>query len=122
MELIKIINARKVLDSLSDREEIGGHLAYWMTKFVVKTESEHEFYATEMRKIFDKYATKKEDDDDTVVIPTDAVSNFNNAVEALNKTDVEDPNIRFNLSELSAELKLSMKQMYPLLDFIEEDK
>lgn len=122
MELIKIVNARKVLDSLSDREDVGAHLSYWMTKFVVKTESEHEFYAAEMRKLFDKYATKKEGDEDTLLIPGDKVAEFNAAVDTLNKTDVEDPGIRFDLSELSTELKLSMKQMYPLLDFIDEDK
>ncbi|MBR2007265.1 MAG: hypothetical protein IKA01_04745 [Alistipes sp.] len=122
MELIKIVNARKVLDSLSDRENVGAHLSYWMTKFVVKTESDHEFYASEMRKLFEKYATKKEGDEDTLLIAADKVAEFNDAVEALNKTDAEDPGIRFNLSELSAELKLSMKQMYPLLDFIDEEK
>lgn len=122
MELIKIVNARKVLDSLSDREDVGAHLSYWMTRFVVKTESDHEFYASEMRKLFDKYATKKEGDNDTVIIAADKVAEFNDAVEALNRTDAEDPGIRFNLSELSAELKLSMKQMYPLLDFIDEEK
>ena len=122
MELIKIVNARKVLDSLSDREDVGAHLSYWMTRFVVKTESDHEFYASEMRKLFDKYATKKEGDNDTVIIAADKVAEFNDAVDALNRTDAEDPGIRFNLSELSAELKLSMKQMYPLLDFIDEEK
>lgn len=122
MELIKVLNARKVLDSLSDREDVGAHLSYWMTKFVVKTESDHEFYASEIRKLFDKYATKKEGGEDTILIPTDKVAEFNVAVDALNKTDAEDPGIRFNLSELSTELKLSMKQMYPLLDFIDEGK
>lgn len=122
MELIKIVNARKVLDGLSDREDVGAHLSYWMTKFVVKTEGDHAFYASEMRKLFDKYATKKGGDDDTLVIAADKVVEFNDAVEVLNNTDAEDPGIRFNLSELSTELKLSMKQMYPLLDFIDEDK
>lgn len=121
MELIKIVNASRVLDSLSDREDVGAHLSYWMTKFVVKMESERDFYATEMRKLFDKYAIKKEGDEGTLFIPTDKVAEFNAAVDALNNTDVEDPGIRFNLSELSAELKLSMKQMCALLDFIDEN-
>ena len=120
MELIKVVDARMVLDSLSDREGIGAHLSYWMTKFVVKTEGEHEFYASEMHKLFERYADKKEGG--AVLIPNERVAEFNAAVEALNKTDVEDPGIRFSLSELSAELKLSMKQMYPLLDFIDEEK
>lgn len=120
MELIKIVDARRVLDSMADKDNIGAHLAYWMTKFVVKTENEHIFYARETRKLWDTFATRQ--DNDTMCIPTDKVTEFNAAVEALNKTDVEDPGIRFNLSELSAELKLSMKQMYPLLDFIDEEK
>lgn len=122
MELIKIVNARKVLDGLSDRENIGANLSYWMTKFVIKTEGEHDFYISEMRKIFDKYATKKDGDDETLIVPTEKISKFNSAVEDLNKTEAEDPGIRFKLSELSSELKLSMKQMYPLLDFIDEEK
>ena len=122
MELVKVVDARQVLESLSNKEDIGAHLSYWMTKFVVKTESEYEFYAAEMRKIFDKFAKKKDDDEDAILVPAENVAEFNAAVEALNKTDVEDPGIRFNLSELSAELKLSMKQIYPLLDFISEDK
>ena len=122
MELIKIVNARQVLDSLSDREDVGSHLSYWMTKFVVKTEDDHKFYVSEMHKLFDKYAIKKEDNEDTVLIPPGKVADFNAAVDALNKTDAEDPGIRFNLSELSTALNLSMKQMYPLLDFIDEDK
>ena len=122
MELSKIIEARNVLGGFSDKEDIGAHLAYWMTKFVVKTENEHIFYATEMRKLIDKFSTKKEGDDNSVLIPTDKAAEFNAAVEILNKTDVEDPGIRFNLSELSAELKLSMRQMYPLLEFINDEK
>ena len=122
MELIKVVNARKALDSLSDREDVGARLSYWMTKFVAKTESEHEFYASEMRKLLNKYASKPEDDSDTILIPNENIAAFNAAVEALNKTDVEEPGIRFNLSELASELKLSMKQMDPLLDFIDEDK
>lgn len=120
MELIKVVNARKVLDSFADREEICAHLAYWMTKFVVKTESEQTFYYNEMNKLFEKHAEKNEDE--TLFIPNERIAEFNQAVEALNQTNVEDPGIRFNLSELATELRLSMKQMYPLLDFIDEEK
>ena len=121
MELIKIINARKALDSMADREDVGSRLSYWMTKFIVKTDSDYAFYASEMRKLLEKYATKTENGD-TLEISTEHVGEFNDAVNALNKTEAEDPGIRFRLSDLSAELKLSMKQMYPLLDFIDEEK
>ena len=122
MEIVKIVNARKVLEGLSEKEDIGAHLSYWMTKFIAKTENEYAFYMTEIRKLFDKYASKEDGGEDVVVIPPERVPDFNVAVESLNKTIVEDPGIRFNLSELSTELKLSMRQMYPLLDFINEDE
>lgn len=120
MELIKIVNARNVLVSLSDHEDISLHLSYWMAKFVAKTESEYNFYTVEMRKVFDKYAQKN--DSGEFFIPVDQVNDFNTDIAKIGEMSVEDPGIRFNLSELSSELKLSMKQIYPLLDFIDEDK
>lgn len=120
MELIKIVNARQTLDSLSDKDNINAHLAYWMTKFVAKTTSEYEFYYTKAREIALKYATTN--DAGEQIISADKIADFNKEVADLENTDVEDPGIKFALSELSQELKLSMKQMYPLLDFIEEDK
>lgn len=119
MELIKVVNARKTLDSLADRENIGAHLAYWMTKFVVQTKSEHEFYAREMQKLFEKYGVCG--DNDKLIIPSDKVADFQKEVTVLESTDVEIPSIRFSLSELAQELKLSMKQIYPLIDFIDEE-
>lgn len=122
MELIKIINARKTLDGFSGKEDLPAHLAYWMTKFVVKTREEHEFYAQEYNKIFLKFANLKDEKEKTYVIPAEAVSDFNLEIEKLEKTDVEDPGIRFSLAELSSELRLSMKQMFTLFDFIDEEK
>lgn len=119
MKLIKIINARNTLESFSDREDIQGHLSYWMTKFVVKTKSEYDFYSTEIRKIISKYGNK--DDEGNIVVPNEKFAECNEEISKLDQTDVEDPNIKFFLSELS-QLKLSMKQMHTLLDFIDEEK
>lgn len=118
MKLIKIINARQVLDSFADNNDISAHLSYWMTKFVVKTEADYNFYVSETQKIFKKYA---EETDGKLVIPGDKVSDFKSELSVIEDTEAEDPGIRFNLSELSAELKLSMKQMYSLMDFIDEN-
>lgn len=120
MELIKIVNASQTLNSLADKNDIGAHLAYWMTKFVVKTASEREFYYAKGKEIVSKYAVENENGDR--VIPVEKIEAYNKEMTDLENTDVEDPGIKFALSELSQELKLSMKQMYPLLDFIEEDK
>lgn len=119
MKLIKIINARQVLDNLADKEDIGAHLSYWMTKFVVKTEPDYAFYISETRKVFERYA---EGIGDQIIVPAEKIEAFKAEIDGIDNTDAEDPGIRFDLSELAAELKLSMKQMYPLLDFINEDK
>ena len=117
MELIKLIEARKVLDGFADKNGISASLAYKMTKFIAKTEDEHAFYAAELNKLVNTYSAK--DDDGNVIIPQEHIAEFNAAVNNIGHTSVEDPGIRFDLNELS-ELDLSMKQMYPLLDFINE--
>ena len=119
MKLSTIINARSVLEGLADKEDVGAHLSYWMTKFIVKTQGDEKFYASEVRKIFDKYAETREDG--TSIVPNEKVSDFQADVAKLGETEAEDPGIRFKLAELADNLKLSMKQMFPLLDFIEEE-
>lgn len=120
MELVKIVDARHVLSAFSDEEKISVRLAYWMAKFIAKTENEYWFYTREMQKILTTFAVTQ--DDNTMFIPGEKIADFNASVEALNKTDVEDPGVRFSLTELSSELNLSMKQIIPLLDFIDEEK
>ena len=107
------------LEGLADKEDVGAHLSYWMTKFIVKTQGDEKFYASEVRKIFDKYAETREDG--TSIVPNEKVSDFQDDVAKLGETEAEDPGIRFKLAELADNLKLSMKQMFPLLDFIEEE-
>ena len=120
MKLRNIVNARTSLCEFREKTDFGAHLAYWIVKFLTKTQSEYDFYTFEVKKIFDKYARQKEDD--ALFIPADKISEFNAEVNELEETDVEDPGIRFSLSELASELKLSMKQMSSLLEFIDEDK
>ena len=119
MKLITVVNAKKTLEAFANKEDIGAHLAYWMTKFVVKAQSEHEFYVNGVNKIIQKYAEKI---DDEYVVSKDKIEDLNKEMSSFEETDVEAPDIKFALSELSSELKLSMKQMYTLLDFVDEDK
>lgn len=120
MKLIDIVNARQIIDSFAEREDVCAHLAYWMTKFVINTRGDYEFYVSALNKLFYAYAQKNADGE--FEVPADRARAFNTEVQKLCETEAEDPGIRFSLSELSAELRLSMKQIYPLLDFIDEDK
>ncbi len=120
MQLAKIINARNVILNFADRNDIEFHLTYLMSKFIAKTEKEYAFYINETNKLFKKYG--EEQDENKIIIPDCNKIAFNEAIAKLESTDVEDPEIKFNLTELASELKLSMKQIYPLLDFIDEEK
>jgi hypothetical protein len=120
MKLITIVNANNAINGLANKEDIGAHLAYWLSKFIAKTQDEVTFFQSEMRKLIEKYGSKNEDG--SFSIPDDNEVAFAKDVERLQNTDVQDPGIRFSLSELSAELKVSLKQMYPLLDFINENE
>ena len=119
MRLRNILKTRQVLETLADKN-ISPRLAYRMTKFVTKTQGEQDFYIREMQKILQEYATQS--DEGNLVIDLHNIDVFNAKVADLENTEVDDPGIRFNLSDLSNELKLSMKQIFPLLDFIDEDK
>ena len=123
MQLIKVINVRNILDGLADRDDIGTNLTYWMAKFMMATHGEYRFYVSEMQKIIDKYSHKEQvGGEDTIRIPTEHLDDFQREVRSLEEMDVECPNIKFALSDIVDKVKLSMKQIYPLLDFIDEDR
>jgi hypothetical protein len=119
MKLIDVVNAHNMIDSLSDKEGIGAHLAYMMTKFVIATQSDADFYTKEIRKLFDRFG--KPGEGGNITIEAENIEDFQAAVTNLQNTEAVDPDIRLSLSELSKELKLSMKQIYPLMAFIKED-
>lgn len=120
MKLITIVGAHKVIDDLANTNEIGAHLAYWMTKFVIATQSEFEFYQESLRKLFEKYGVEKTDTGITVA--EEHRDKLLEEIAKLDDTDAQDPGIRFSLAELSKELKISPKQMFYLMDFIDEDE
>ena len=121
MKLIDVVNAYNSINGLSENNNIGAHLAYIMTKFVITTQPDFEFYIKELRKLFEKYG-KKDDETDEIVILSENTDEFKKSVQDLQNVEVDDPKIYFSLSELSNELKLSMKQIYPLINFIKEDE
>lgn len=120
MKLIEIINARNVIDEISDSKDIGTHLGYAMAKFIVTTQTDAEFYSKEVQKLFDKYGEASEDG--KTIIKPENIDAFSHDVQALQNTEADDPKIRFSLSELMKGLKLSMKQIYALMQFIIEDE
>jgi hypothetical protein len=121
MKLKTIVKAHTTVEEIAADKKIGTHLAYWLAKFIAATQSDTDFYVAELKKIIEKYNATVHDDGG-IEVGAEHRDKFLNAVEALQNTDAQDPGIRFSLSELSSELKMSLQQMYPLLDFIDEEK
>ena len=126
MKLINIYNARTVIETLADCKDISFSTAYWMAKFIERTHADNEFFVSEMSKLLGKYAETDENgeyvtDGTNIKLKPDCVEEFNRRSEELQNTEVDDPNIRFKYSQLE-DIKLSMKQIYPLMPFIDEDE
>lgn len=119
MKLIEIVNAHNAIDGLAENKNIGAHLAYVMTKFVVATQVDTDFYFKEIRKLFERFGEKN--DNGELSIKKESNDVFSQELKKLQETEVTDPGIRLSLSEMAQELKLSMKQIYPLMPFINED-
>lgn len=118
MKLFSILEARKTIETVTQNTEMHAHLAYWFSKFMIKTQGEADFYIAELKKILEKYNAKV--DEAEITIAAESKDDFNREVSELQNTDVETPDIRFSLDELSSEIKLSMAQIMPLMDFIDE--
>ena len=119
MTLLTIIKARNVIDGFAMRDGLSAHLAYWMAKFIAKTEDDNKFYAEGLRKITEKYHVTVGEDG---MWKTDEnVEDLEKEITELQDTEAQDPGIKFSLSEISDCLKVSLQEMYPLLDFIDEN-
>lgn len=119
MELVKVVKAKTTLEGFAERDNINASLAYWMMKFVMEAQAEHDFYLSSMKKIIDKYAVEQDGD---LIIPEVMVQNFREEVKELEHTDVVAPSVKLPLSDMARALQLSMKEIYPLMDFIDEAK
>ena len=129
MKILKLVNAVGLVEMLARQHEIEDTgLVYWLTKFVLCSDHERNFYKNEMVKIINKYAEKDEEgnvkygEDGSFTVTVDNVALFNDAIIALDNTEVDAPNIKLPLSLITKEFKLSMEQMFLLIDFIDENK
>ena len=119
MKLIKLIEAMNVIGNLDNNNDISSKLAYMLAKFTTQSRDEYKFYFDELEKILEKYGASFEDGN--YKIPKENREAFEYAVSELQGTEVSEPAIKFPLSEITKDLKLSIKQMVALLDFINDD-
>ena len=129
MKITTLAAARNTLSTLKDLN-IAPHLAYQITKFLIKSQDEEEFYNNRLRALFDECAQKNEDgtfittdDGQGIKLQLNLIEKFNKSYEELINTEIEAPDIKFALSEITKELtSISVNQMMTLMDFIDEDK
>lgn len=126
MKLKTIVKANTTIANIAKDQSIGAHLAYWFAKFLDATQSDVDFYTNGLRKLFEEYeVTENEDGGLRVGVEkpgeTKAAEEFLKKVDDLQNTEARDPGIYFSLSEINSELKVTLQQMYPLLDFIKEN-
>lgn len=117
MKLITILNARKSLPL--DNTDIDIQLKYKIMKFIKSTNTDEEFYNSEVSNIISKCAEKDDEGnikyttDGNILINKEMKDLFYKQIEDVNNTEIETPELHLSLEELS-QLKLSVRQM---LDF-----
>lgn len=125
MKLGSLIQAGRIINSQANKQ-VSAQLAYKMMKFMKAIKDEQEFYDSELNKIIEDCAQKGEDGkisqtEGRIQISNGKMNECQTRMNSLNETEIEQPKIRFKLSELS-ELKLSMADCFSLDEFITEEE
>ena len=129
MKIFNLIKSRDILSAYKDTQ-LSPALAYQITKFLIKSQTEEEFYYSRLRALFDLYAEKNKDgtimiinDGQGVKIQQNLLEKFQADYEELENTEVEAPDIKFALSAITKEINsITVNQMNVLMDFIDEER
>lgn len=127
MQLIKLVNAEGLIESLAD-EKVDVSLSYKLMKFIQAAANEVVFYKKKRDEIIKQYALKDEKGeilvDETnggIKFSPENKENIEKAFRELAETDVAVPDIKFHVQELRG-LQLSIKDLISLQDFIIEEE
>lgn len=123
MKIIKIINAKEIFSPYF-QEKLSPSLSYKIYKLCISAEQEEAFYNQKMGEIIEEYA--KRDEKGSIIningqikLTEETASVAQQKVADLRSIDVEVPNIKFTLDELS-EIKLSVADIAAIDEFIKE--
>ena len=121
MKIKNIVLAHNVCVALGDCDNVSPKLAYQIAKFIYATQSDVDFYNTELNKLMSKYGVRM-DGDNALKIDDDAsMEAFVKDLNELQAVEVSDPGIRLSLADMTRDIKLTPRQMYQLLDFVQDD-
>lgn len=127
MQLIKLVNAEGLIESLAD-EKIEVSLSYKFMKFIQASANEVMFYKKRRDEIIKQYALKDEKGEILVDKTNGGIKfspenkeNIEKAFKELSETEVSVPDIKFHVLELRG-LQLSIRDLILLQDFIIEEE
>lgn len=123
MKIINIINAKEIFSPYF-QEKLSPSLSYKIYKLCKCAEQEEVFYNQKMGEIIEEYAKRDENGviiniNGQIKLIEETASEAQQKVADLRGIDVEAPNVKFTLDELS-EIKLSVADIAMLDEFIEE--
>lgn len=124
MKLNKLLQIRKVLNEHAN-EPIPTMLAYKILKFMKASDTEGAFYDEKLKEIIDKYGKKDENgkplySDGKVSIEKESIEECQKAIAELGDTEVELPNITFNIQELTP-IVFTVAELFSLDEIIVEE-
>lgn len=100
--------------------------AYKINKIKKAVESEADFYSTKFQEIVDKYAQKDDngqvkfsDNGEQILIQEDKIEECNNALEDLQKMEIEVDNFNLKLEDLGENLECTPDQLDSLMPFMD---
>lgn len=128
MKLHNLIEARNTLANHAN-ERVSVKLAYWIMKFLKKSEQEETFYYDKYRELLNEFAKRDEngeimrrpDAPDQILLIPERIEEYRSKVAELENTEVDVPDVRLTLG-LLGELKLSAQEVYSLDELIVEEE
>lgn len=125
MQLVDLIKAERVLDSLKN-EKLDIQLSYKIMKFLKEIKDDIAFYDAKAKEILNKYSIKDENNELVMKngLPQPDASKkaeIDKEVDELNKTEVKTPSITFDVREFIG-LKLSVQDLMYLDNILKEEE
>lgn len=124
MKMYEILELPKFYESIKDTK-LPLKTTYKFTKLLKQAEEELAFYQTRFHEIIETYGVKENGqykmttDGSSVVIVSGKESECNKEIYELRNLDIEIPNIKFSIDELSA-LDVTISELSCLMTLIED--
>ena len=124
MKITQIINAKRAFSNYLDAK-MPPAVAYKIMKLVRSAETEEAFYQKEIQKIIEQYGMRNDDGsfvktkDGGIHLIKETLDECNEKLRDLEDLDVDAPEIKFSLDELSC-ISMTVREMSAISEFISD--